>query len=252
MPVPPPQPLLCETCGYPLPSLEHTQACPECGTPATASDPALRTGPLWHSRPGPGAWIDIALALLIQPSRFFRTLRLDGSNLMPRLFLLSVACLVGGGWAVGEAVWNHRPIPLAWGSGMIAAKAVLLLSYIEAAGVTFFSRQRGWRVPFRLAERLVCYAAVGWLPAAAGMMLVNVAWQSGALADTLRPWLPASGLVPATSVVPIILVANAGLLMMLFEAWVYLGVRQVRYANAPKTRPTHPSRHLDDEPRVNV
>ncbi|MEM7576454.1 MAG: hypothetical protein AAF328_03175 [Planctomycetota bacterium] len=238
---PPANALLCETCGYPLPGLDDTHLCSECGTPAKDSDPARRTGPLWHTRPGPGAWIDVALALLTRPSGFFRSLQLGGSNVRPRLFLVSVACLVGAGWAIGEAVWNDRPAPLAWGLGMFAAKAVLLLSYLEAAGVTFFSWRRGWRVPFRLAERVVCYAAFGWVPAAAGMMLVNIAWQSGALADTVRPWLPASGVFPVSSLVPIILIANLGLLIMAFEAWVYVGVRQVRYANPPQARPGHVS-----------
>ncbi|MEM8782719.1 MAG: hypothetical protein AAGE65_07655 [Planctomycetota bacterium] len=256
MPVPPPNLLLCEACGYPLPGVNESQACPECGAPAARSNPARRTGPLWNTRPGPGAWIDIALAMLTRPAAFYRELRLGGSNVMPRLFLLSVACLVGAGWAVGEAWWNDRPAPLAWGLGMLAAKSVLLLSYLEAGGVTFFSRRRGWRVPFRLAERVVCYAAFGWLPAAAGLIGLNVAWQSGGLAETLRPWLPASDVLPAASLAPIVFVAIGGVLILGFETWVYVGVRQVRFANPPQAQPArspnpNPTR-LDAEHDANI
>ncbi|MEM1445910.1 MAG: hypothetical protein AAGF84_07640 [Planctomycetota bacterium] len=237
--IPRPTVLLCENCGYPLSSLDEQHACPECGTPAVESDPARRIGPLWHNRPGPGAWIDIALALLTKPGRFFRDLKLGGSNVMPRLFLLSIACLVGGGWALSESLWNDRHAPIAWGLGMLAAKAVLLLSYLEALGVTFFSWRRGWRVPFRLAERVVCYASFGWVPAAIGLILLNSAWQSGALADAIRPWLPAAGVFPAASLVPAVFIAVGGVLILGFEAWVYVGVRHVRYANPPNAHPSH-------------
>lgn len=242
MPVPPPDLLLCDHCGYPLPGLDDNQACPECGTPASASNPARRSGPLWATRPGLGTWIDVVLAMLFRPAAFFRNLRLGGSNLLPRLFLLSIACIVGAAWAIGEAVWGGRPAPLAWALGMAAAKAVLILSYIEAGGVTFFSRQRGWRVPFRLAERVVCYAAVGWLPAAAGLIVLNAAWRSGALADIIRPAMNTLG-VPTSSglpagVFPAVFVAVGGLLILGFEAWVYVGVRRVRFANPPGARPT--------------
>ncbi|MEM9752006.1 MAG: hypothetical protein AAF916_01325 [Planctomycetota bacterium] len=255
--VPPAKLLLCETCGYPLANLEPDSACPECGTPSANSDPARRDGPLWQQRPGPGSWVDIALAMITRPGDFYQRLRLGGSNVMPRLFLLSVACFVGASWAVSESLWNDRPPPLAWALGMVAAKAVLLLSYLEALGVTFFSWRRGWRVPFRLAERVVCYAAVGWVPAAIGLILLNTAWQSGALGDTIQAALIRVGagdssVFPTASLIPAVFIAVGGVLILGFEAWVYVGVRRVRYANPPDARCATPSPHLDAPQSENV
>ncbi len=218
---------LCETCGYPMQGLHLDADCPECGRPLAESDPARRTGPLWQARPGPGAWIDIAVDLICRPRVFFRTLRTDGGNLPARLYLLSVACLVGGMWALAEVAWLGRPAWLAWAMGMIAAKATLVLTYIEAGGVAFFSKQRGWRVPIRLAERVCGYAALGWVLAAAALIVLHRFAQSGEIARVLRP--VAGGL--ADDLVPATYIAVGGIAMLGFETLVYTGVRQVRFAN---------------------
>lgn len=219
--------LLCESCGYPAQGLPADADCPECGETLADSNPKTRTGPLWRHRPSPGSWIDIAVDLLVRPRRFFRTLRVDGSNLTARLYLLSIACIIGGAWALSELLWIGRPAWLAWAMGIVAAKAVLALTYIEAAGVTFFSKQRGWRVPFRLAERVVAYASLGWLPAAGVLIVLNRLAHAGIITDALRP---VAGHL-ADEFVPAVFVAVGGVAMLAFETLVYTGVRQVRFAN---------------------
>ena len=165
----PPSNLLCETCGYPLPGPPHAAraACPECGRPVTDSLPERRPGAAWQHRTSPGGWTRTAAALARSPGRFFDTLSTRGGPGPDRLYLLINACAAGVIAGV-LTLALHRQSPLtAWLVGMGTAKGVLLFSYVEAAGLWFFSRRRGWRVPFRRAERIVAYASVGWLPAAA-------------------------------------------------------------------------------------
>ncbi len=233
--------LLCESCGYPLDGLAPAGDCPECGDPVAASDPRRRTGPLWARRPGPGAWVDVVVDLIARPTRFFRKMRVDGSNVLPRLYLLTVACVGGGGWSVAELAWNGRSALWAWVGGMLAAKSVLLLSYTEAGGVAFFSRQRGWRVPFSVAERVVCYASPGWLPAAAALIVVHHYASGPWLVGWLEPLTGSRTL--ARQLIPAAYILIGGLAILGFESLVYIGVRQVRFANRPAHRPRFAAMH---------
>ena len=156
-------------------------------------------------------------------------MRADGGNLLPRMYLLSVACLIGGGWALGELLWIERDPVLAWALGMLAANVVVALSYLEAGGVTFFSRRRGWRVPFRLAERVVCYASPGWFVAAGGLMYLAKLHHG----EDLVPLLSAVSGSLGPQLVPAVFAAAGGLTLMGFECLVYVGGRQVRVANSP-------------------
>ena len=243
---------LCERCGYRLRGLPPHGDCPECGQPIARSDPVHRPGLPWQHRISPRAWLATCLLVMLHPKRAYRMLRVDQagvdgdgrplmatydpddggrlSNRHDRLFLAAFAVGIGAYWG---AIWMvmQLPRPALW-AGAVAA-AILVLCYIEAAGVTWFSRRRGWRVPLRLGERVVCYAAVGWLPA--GLILCKLfvlhvgpqLWQvrftgglmQGDIADL--PWLVLIG----------------GVSILWFEILVWLGVRQVRYANAPPAQP---------------
>lgn len=175
------------------------------------------------------AWLATIQGVLLHPAQTFRAMRLDGSALPPFLFLLSIAVLVGVGWGVFALTGLGRPPFLSWVLGMVAAKTVLVMTYIETVGVTFFSRRRGWRVPFGLAERLTCYASVGWVIAAvvfAGLMLLDRAgiFKTVVLA-TVGHWTPAARMILA--------VMAFGAAVMGFELLVWTGVRQIRFANRP-------------------
>lgn len=236
---------LCEVCGYRLQGLAAAGDCPECGEPVAASSPTHRIGPAWQTRPSLKHACHIVMALSLTPKRFFRRMRADGSNHTARLFLLLVALLIGLGWgAWAWAAWAVG-ITLAVVHGVSVGVTVLLLSYIEALGVTVFSRRRDWRVGYRLAERLVCYSSIAWVPAAAVMAVAYGLVRSGRLdrwmARLLGAWEPWQSLA--------LLVLIAATVMLWFEVLVWIGVRQVKHANrcAESPPPASPREMVRDQ-----
>lgn len=218
---------MCEDCGYALKGLKPDGGCPECGHPIAESSPALRTGPSWQDRMTASALFQVVADLTLRPKRFFRTLRVDGTNARARMFLVLVAGLIGLGWsAMGQALYPGG-IASRLISGALVALSVILLSYIEALGVTFFSRRRDWRVPLKLAERLVCYASIGWLPAAAAMALASWPLKDGTLERWMLGVLGIWG--PWQTIALLMLVGSVA--MMWFEVLVWTGVRQTKHAN---------------------
>lgn len=218
---------LCETCGYPLRGLDRKDDCPECGSPIEASHPRLRTGPPWQSHPGFHAFVATLIDLAFRPRAAFRTMRLDGSNLPARAFLLITVIAVGALWGYIVGEWLGREPLYAWLEGMLAAKLCLALTYVEALGVAYFSRQRGWRVTWKTAERIACYAALGWVPAAAVLLVLR-----GLCVDDR---LAASTLLSPPLWRLVVWSALGGAAILGFETLVWLGVREVRYANAERT-----------------
>ncbi len=220
---------LCESCGYPLVGVTARGQCPECGEAVAASSPAQRTGPAWQAHPSIRNWFAMARDLMLQPRRTFRHMDVGGSNLPPRVFLLVVVGVIVAGWWLIEWLVRGQPGVLAWAYAMAAGKTVVVLTYVEALGVTFFSARRGWRVPFRLAERVACYAALGWLPAAAVFAKVYLLMIDGVLEQW---WIRNVGMWTGDRALLILGLVGA-LALMGFEILVWTGVRQVRYANAP-------------------
>ena len=219
---------LCERCGYELQGLDPAGLCPECGLGIAASDPVHRGGLPWQDRQTPGAWLATAGRVVASPRHSFRVMRVGGSNAAARLFMLSVAMFVGVGWGLFAWAVEERPPVVAWGLGMVAAKSAVLLTYIETLGVAGFSRRRGWRVPFALAERVACYAAVGWVLVAFILaqiiMLMNAGYFDAAAAGRLGSWNADYGLLVWMFCIAVALLG--------FEVLIGTGIRQVRYANA--------------------
>ncbi|MEM9881417.1 MAG: hypothetical protein AAF800_00685 [Planctomycetota bacterium] len=203
--------------------------CPECGRPIAASRPERRVGLPWQHAATPRAWLATAAAIATAPRRSFGRLHLGGSNLRDRLFLLSVASLVGGGWGLATLALTDRGFLMAWLQGMAAAKVVLAMSYVEVLGVTFFSRRRGWRVPLARAERVVAYASVGWVAAAAVLTLLRAVDAAGH-ADR---WITRAVGTAAIDTGLLLAAVGFGLAVLGFEALVWVGVRAVRFGNAP-------------------
>ena len=237
-PVPPPEALLCEACGYVLSADGQTPpppACPECGEPAANSQPARRDGPPWARRMSPGSFARTVWGLARGPTRFFGRLRPDADALPPRLFLLTVATLVGCGWAAAERWLLGRPPVLALGFGMAAGHAVIALTFLEVLGVTLFSRLRGWRVPARLAEKVACYASPGWLLGAAAALGAEAVALEGGLGRTLAR-LTGDPLL-GVRLEPAAIALTALLAVLPFELCVHRGVRAVRFANGRSQEP---------------
>jgi len=234
---------LCETCGYPLVGIDPDGMCPECGTRVEQSHPKWRDGPAFDARRSPGSWFGTALGVGLHPKRTFRHMRIDGPNAPPRRFLTRTALGVGAGWLVLEGVLATGPPLLVAHVFMGAVEAaaltvgIIALTYIEALGVTFFSQRRGWRVPWRVAERVVCYASVGWVPAAIVLGKLRVLQASG----VLHRWLIKLPSVPEPELVVVVMVLVFAVSILGFETLVWVGVRQVRYANAPAHADTEES-----------
>ncbi|GAB4108322.1 MAG: hypothetical protein Kow00105_14990 [Phycisphaeraceae bacterium] len=153
---------------------------------------------------------------------------MDGSNVSARLVLLLVAMTSGITWFILLNGWHAgtgltRTVILS----LVVCDAVILLSYVEALGVWYFSRRRGWRIPMKLAERLVCYSAIGWWPAAVSMALAVQAQQRGLIDRWMSHLI--GGWEPWQSIALLVLIA--GLAMLWFETLVWIGVRKTRFAN---------------------
>ncbi|MEM6393336.1 MAG: hypothetical protein AAF797_11235 [Planctomycetota bacterium] len=241
---------LCEACGYPLdPSTPHTLeasgVCPECGTPLSRSDPAHRTGLPWDHRFTPSAFFRTLIALSFHPIRSARRHAFHHPNTAPRLFLLLIATGCSG-YTTALLVLAPPP-PLAAPSGdlghiilaplfgLVAFHAVFAFAYIETLGVTFFAGRRKWRVPFHHAERLVLYAAPGWVPAtvltleAIRLLHGQSLYRIAALFNLTLP--PRHTLLFDPSLV-LYIIAFA-IAVLAFESLVWAAVRTSKFANLP-------------------
>jgi hypothetical protein len=227
---------LCESCGYPLKGLLVDAVCPECGLGVEASSPAKRTIQL------EGHWLTLAMywrmmgLLLFHPRRTFRTLALDGSDLIPEQFLFRTSFLAGlilslivyiGSAFVLTPRYHSIPLRSALWLFILTSIGITILTFIEMTGVTAFSRRRGWRVPFTLAMRICCLASVGWLPGAVvagfGVWMIQ-AYGVG------RPWF--DHLLGLVRVGWLIYAGLFVLALLWFETLVWIAVRQVRFGNA--------------------
>lgn len=108
-------------------------------------------------------------------------------------------------------------------STLIGSITIWLLTAIEAFGIAHFGRRRGWRTDRVLARTICAHAGVMWVFAGVlgGLGLAIDQFYFGWI-----PWGMVTGLL---------------LGMLLFETWVYLGFRAMRYANPPGAE-----RHLRD------
>jgi sterol desaturase/sphingolipid hydroxylase (fatty acid hydroxylase superfamily) len=109
---------------------------------------------------------------------------------------------------------------------------LFLLTFVEAMGIRFFARRRGWRITRNVAWQICAHASIGWVLAAVLTLLSLVVWlnlsnfglsgwmeRSGPTGDYVMAAVPAVGFF-------------AG--MFVFELLVYVGMRRCRFANAPR------------------
>jgi hypothetical protein len=192
------------------------------------SHPIHRTGLPWQNELSPSAWLATVALLATHPWQAYRLMRLHGSNLSDRLFVLILTALVTLAWGAAWSFYDRGSAGWVWAT--IVGVAMLVMTYIEVGGVTFVTWRRGWPVGWRKAERVACYAAIAWVPAAAGWCALSIAVARGWmgpmwLAPVLIPLLDRYQPLLAT-----LLLAGP---MLGFEALVWLGVRQVRHGNVP-------------------
>jgi hypothetical protein len=167
-----------------------------------------------------------------KPRRSFRLLHLGPAAHGDDAFLFIFAIGLG---VVAAALWQCTTYSGAWGSplpwlwGALTAIAIVLLTWIEAAGVTWFSRRRGWRVPWRIAQRVAAFSAVGWAPGVAALFVLIVVNERG----LIRAGMPPNWQVMWDHVDVPVFVSVMGVSILWFETLVWMGVRQVKFGNRP-------------------
>ncbi|MCC7192204.1 MAG: hypothetical protein IT444_05415 [Phycisphaeraceae bacterium] len=221
---------LCESCGYPLRGLTVEQVCPECGMPVADSDFARRPGLAWQKQASLSSFFFTIFQVIFQPRKSFRSLRVGGSNAHDRVFLLLVAIGIGLVWGIIWK-WATKRTPVPWEYGTGVTLTILLLSYIETLGVTYIARRRRWRVPWRLAERAICYASPAWVIAAAFYLRFHL-WHYPY--GRLWNYLPDHWgrfhhyyLIRDLWIYPLV----GGVAVVFFETFVWIGMRQLKFAN---------------------
>ena len=241
---------LCEQCGYPIKGLSPDASCPECGQAVAESSPAKRTLDLAGHRLTLKLYTRTARQFLLSPRQSFRSVAVAGDGLMAEQFLFRNSFLAGliisaivflGSAFIIPPRFHRIPLEGAFILFLVTAVAISILTYIEMLGVTAFSRRRLWRVPFPLAQRVCSLASVGWLPGA--VVLGLGIWMIQAFCVG-RPWFDQLlGLVRVGWLV------YAGLFVfsfLWFETLVWIGVRQVRYANSWPPDPNNDASEATD------
>ncbi len=238
--------LLCETCGYSVEELPPDNPCPECGRPIESSDPRHRSGSPWQSRPSVLSWLTTNSLMLWRPGPVLDRLRVTES----RSGLLVVNVLLAGlfiaiiwtGVLIGDPARTARNAPglLRWlafaaslsAQTLLVAALLWSLTAIEAAGVRFFGRRRGWRITWPIAWQACSHASVGWLIAVVLSVASHIAWLNITYFG-LSGWMQRR----AGDYVQIGVVF-AGFFggLLIFEVLAYRGVRRCRYANIPAAR----------------
>lgn len=241
--------LLCESCGYAIAGLPESGNCPECGTPILQSLPEARTGSAWqtwtHARtPAPlAAWLSTSWRTVRHPGASFRTLRADIRGVVSLLAINLVLAGVflalpwpgalvfdparGSRGAAGVVLQFVSLLALT----IFAAAVLLLLTWVECVGIRFFAARRAWCLTPAAAWQVCAHASVGWL--AAGPCVWAALLLTSTLAGNTQTIF---GIVSVHDLIGGGLVFTAVLLGMLaFEVLVYLGVRQCRFANPPRS-----------------
>jgi len=224
--------LRCEACGYPLGTLGALERCPECGRATALSDPARREGSAWQRRGGAIGLAASGAMVLWRPRRFWDAARVDAAS---GLWLVAWHALLAALLGCAPLLLDRRE----WGgwalfAGLVAGSAtlVLALTLIEALGIRFWGRVHGFRVTRAVAWTICGHAAIGWTLggalAAGGWLLGQRISERGPRAIEL--WFVA---IPTEIAAPVLIAAGGAFGLLVFETLTYLGVRRMRFANAP-------------------
>ncbi|MCA9280960.1 MAG: hypothetical protein H6812_06025 [Phycisphaeraceae bacterium] len=232
--------LLCEHCGYDLAGLTRNDNCPECGKPIAESLPENRTGTPWQRRVH-WDWLKTAWFVVRHPYTMWRTVQHDDNRageLIGANALFAAGSILPAAWVVlvlkhyvmegREGVYDFvrsDPRLVMWWVliTLVGTPVIYVLTATESFGIAHFGRRRGWRTNKALARVITSHASIMWFAAA--------------------PLGAIGGLIPSDIryFFPLPMWIGFFLGMLLFETWVYLGFRAMRYAN-----PSGAERHLRD------
>lgn len=231
---------LCERCGYDLAGLTAEPACPECGKPVAESLPGHRTGSPWQVSPGLRSWLATGRLMVRHPKESWEVVQPEVRRstvlLVLNLVLASGAATIG--IMVKGQTWAGASPAYAGLFFILAFDLLLVLTAIEALGITFFGNRRKWRISRHVAVAICAHASIGWVIAGAGIaagwhlaQLINHGW----LADQINRITGAQHTVFASDVQMMLTFAlpAIGLIagLLAFEILVYFGMRRMRFAN---------------------
>ncbi|MBK7405967.1 MAG: hypothetical protein IPJ41_15430 [Phycisphaerales bacterium] len=209
-----------------------------------------RAGTAWQRKPGVVGWARTNVALLVRPRTTMRAVVVERGRSISFArtnYLVGGAVLAAGlcvaclrfGWMLHRFLdashhesWVARAgvMTLVFGIGWaLGAAALRLLTWIEFLGIRAFGRVHRARITPTIATAITAHATAGWVVGAVMMLVGLVAgvWLHGvAMRQNVGGVRGALELAPAW----IPLLSGLGAILV-FDAIVYVGVRQCRFAN---------------------
>jgi len=231
--------LLCERCGYVIEGLDTDGACPECGKPIVESLPERRTGTPWQR--------DEEDSLRILAATWWQTLRsplktvdeLQAEHHRSHKLLVFTLLATCAPATMAFVIFHFAKtdlsmVPAALVLGLLMSvllifPSLFLMAKIEQFTLSFSARRRGWRVDSVLAGSLCAHGTVCWL---VGSAACPVFLALSFLADDHR-WYPEIGSlrIDASRIFSLLAVLTAFAGLLIFEGFVYIGLRRCKYAN---------------------
>jgi len=224
--------LLCERCGYHLKGLRRSDVCPECGNPVAESLPERRFGSAWQRRPTLVGLIRSAIELARHPVKYWGCVaprnQGPGSLLMescavsvlipaiPTLVMLVVSLTLDEVLAA-----ETHALVITGAMGVLLFAIFLAFSWIEMIGIRIVASRRTWRIDRVVAWVIVSHASFAWIISSTFILVASI----------VRVTLAHRFNSPVVPVLVFVAPLLAGLLV--FETLVYIGMRKMKFANAP-------------------
>jgi len=244
--------ILCSQCGYVLSGLPETGNCPECGRPIADSLGGDRFPPSWESASPDAkaqAFLRTTIEIIRRPAHFYRTFTVRGPLNPAKRFarwhwviasiLFGICGATHGTYDFSFAIRTQLDFPGGeTGKFFTLLVGVTLGSYLFLDGITRLAARlttleatyRGYRLPYDIVHRGLCYHAAHYLPVAVAALVVVEGY-------LLMTWVNRSQFIhyhlPDNSAIIYLYVLSAVVVLSaiyLFQTY-WIGMRNMMYAN---------------------